>query len=83
MSEPDIAGALSGLRPDDLRIDEQGRVVITAPSVVEQLKNAGLSRDQLEALRNDTNIICCGNSRCGRASDLGSVVERLVGGNPT
>jgi hypothetical protein len=82
MAEKDISSALAGLRADDLRLDDEGRVVIMAPSVNEKLKNAGLKDGAAELARSDTNIICCGNSKCGKAADLGSLVERFAGGNP-
>jgi len=80
VSEPNLSEALANVRPDDLRIDEQGRVVITAPTVVDQLKAAAKLAPDVDVARNDTNIICCGNTTCGRASELGSLVERFVGG---
>lgn len=76
----DFSGALANLRPDDVRVDQFGRVVITSPSIIEKLKAAGtIGADEIA--RDDTNIICCGNSKCGGALDLGSILERVS--NPT
>jgi len=76
-----LSDLLKELTLDDLRVDPNGRVVITAPSLVDKLKQAGtIGADELA--RSDTNIICCGNSKCGSALDLGSIVERFTKGSP-
>jgi len=76
-----ISDALKDLSLDDVRVDSHGRVVITSPSVVDKLKGAGtIGADDLA--RSDTNIICCGNSKCGSALELGSIVERFTGAVP-
>lgn len=68
---------LAGLRPDDVRVDPFGRVVIVSPSIVDKIKASGaIGADELA--RSDTNIICCGNSKCGGALDLGSIMERVT-----
>jgi hypothetical protein len=75
-----LGDLLKELSLDDVRVDPFGRVVITAPSLVEKLKQAGaISADDLA--RSDTNIICCGNTKCGGALDLGALVERFTKGD--
>lgn len=76
----ELANILKDLRPDDVRVDSFGRVIITSPSLIEQLKSAGkIGADELA--RSDTNIICCGNSKCGASNDLGSLIERFTQGS--
>jgi len=78
MPEPDVSELLRGITPNDIQLDPQGRVVVSNPAIAEQLKAAG----QLSAARakGDTNFICCGNKSCLAAEELGSLVERFVGG---
>ncbi len=69
-----------GIRPEDVRIDDLGRVVITSPSVVDRVRAATELKPDLEAARKDTNIICCGNGSCRGGDDLGALVERFTQG---
>jgi len=81
MSEPNISEALSGLSLENIRVDESGRVVLDAPGLADRLRELGISsQDLTAALRpSDTNVICCGNGTCpSRATELGSLVERMV-----
>jgi len=70
---------LGRLRPEDLALDPSGRVVVANAEVAEQLKAVGGLTET--ALRNDTNIICCGNKSCAAANELGALVERMAGGS--
>jgi hypothetical protein len=72
----DLTRAFADLRPDDIRLDHLGRVVITAPSVADRVREIGGIKGDLAA-RDDTNIICCGNTKCGRSLDLGALAERF------
>lgn len=73
----DIRNLLQQITPDQIRVDQSGRVFIDAPELAAKLKDvAKLPSDAL----NDTNIICCGNDKCGRGDDLGSLVERFSRG---
>jgi hypothetical protein len=48
---------------------------------VDRIKGVGDLRPD-ELAKGDTNIICCGNKKCGGA-DLGSLLERFTQGGPT
>ncbi len=85
MSEDPLRAALGSVRAEDVRLDPLGRVIITSPSVAEAVRGATeVKPDELAAAarRDDTNIICCGNTRCpSRGTDLGSIVERFTPGS--
>lgn len=79
MANGELRDALSELRPDDIRVDAFGRVIITAPSVNDKLKGIGNLRPD-ELAKGDTNWICCGNGSCPKAEDLGSILGRFAVG---
>lgn len=74
----DLREALSELRSDDVRVDHLGRVVITAPSINEKIREIG--RLEFDEAASPTNIICCGNGSCAGGEDLGALVERFSRG---
>lgn len=82
MTTESLEKAVKGLTLDDIRIDSLGRVVIAAPTVSDQIKAIGTLRPDMLA-RDDTNVICCGNTTCCKKGvqgmDLPSLMERVVG----
>jgi hypothetical protein len=77
----EIEKALGDLRPDDIRLDSLGRVIITSPSIIDRLREVGDIKPDDALARSDTNVICCGNGSCpSEGQDLGAIMERFTAG---
>lgn len=74
---PDLKEAVGKLKPEDLKIDHLGRVVITNAELEREIKDAVTLEPSLEELAG--NGICCGNGNCA-SPELVSLFERVVGG---
>ena len=78
----DLAGALKGLKSEDIQIDLLGRVIITNPELNERIKDLGLRLPIAEAALD--NVACCKNGyQCGCTGDIVDFSQRLTrGGRP-
>lgn len=75
MADVDLKSLLSQIQPGDIRFDETGRVVVDRPDLAQKLK--GIPGIGSPVAKDDTNIICCGNKKCGQDEFLGSIAERV------
>lgn len=75
MARSNMTEVLKNLSTTDMQVDAEGRVVITNEELAAQLKEAGNLSPSPDALK-DTNIICCGNEKCG--GELSSLLDNVV-----
>jgi hypothetical protein len=78
MASKDLSATLKDLSVDDLFIDNQGRIVINNPAIVDQLRRQDTLKLDPAAI---DNVGCCENlAQCGKlqTEDVASIRERLV-----
>lgn len=74
---PDFKDLLSGVRPEQLKVDASGRVVIDDRELADAIKGSvDLAVKASEELMG--NGLCCGNGNCA-SPELVGFMERLVG----
>jgi len=73
MPDDPLKAAVENLTAADLTVDASGRVVIEKPDIAKLLKPGS---EIVEAARDDTNIICCGNGKCAQRYD--SLLDQVI-----